>query len=60
MKLGPQGDKKGLGLGPDLRKDGSMDSGHHLKVSPNSLSSPGLHSSTFFWEDANRQRATVL
>lgn len=30
MKLGPQGDKKGLGQ--DLRKDSSMDSGHHLKV----------------------------
>lgn len=31
MKLGPQGDKKGLGQ--DMRKDGSMDGGHHLKVS---------------------------
>lgn len=30
IKLGPQGDKKGLGQDP--RKDGSMDSGHHLKV----------------------------
>lgn len=29
VKLG-QVDKKGLGQ--DLRKDGSMDSGHHLKV----------------------------
>lgn len=31
MKLGPQGDKKGLGQ--DMRKDGSLDGGHHLKVS---------------------------
>lgn len=31
MKLGPQGDKKGLGQ--DMRKDGSIDGGHHLKVS---------------------------
>lgn len=30
IKLGPQGDKKGLGQDP--RKDSSMDSGHHLKV----------------------------
>uniref|UniRef100_A0A8C4H341 ELKS/RAB6-interacting/CAST family member 2 n=1 Tax=Dicentrarchus labrax TaxID=13489 RepID=A0A8C4H341_DICLA len=30
IKLGPQGDKKGLGQ--DSRKDGSMDSGHHLKL----------------------------
>ena len=30
IKLGPQGDKKGLGQDP--RKDGSMDSGHHVKV----------------------------
>ncbi|XP_058487769.1 ERC protein 2 isoform X3 [Solea solea] len=30
MKLGPQGDKKGLGQ--DLRKDGSMDGGHHSKL----------------------------
>ncbi|XP_070759218.1 ERC protein 2 [Enoplosus armatus] len=30
IKLGPQGDKKGLGQ--DLRKDSSMDSGHHLKL----------------------------
>lgn len=30
MKLGQQGEKKGLGQ--DLRKDGSLDSGHHLKV----------------------------
>lgn len=31
MKLGPHADKKGLGQ--DMRKDGSMDGGHHLKVS---------------------------
>uniref|UniRef100_A0A3Q1F5K5 ELKS/RAB6-interacting/CAST family member 2 n=1 Tax=Acanthochromis polyacanthus TaxID=80966 RepID=A0A3Q1F5K5_9TELE len=30
IKLGPQGDKKGLGQ--DLRKDGSIDGGHHLKL----------------------------
>ncbi|CAK6973783.1 LOW QUALITY PROTEIN: ERC protein 2 [Scomber scombrus] len=30
IKLGPQGDKKGLGQ--DLRKDGSMESGHHVKL----------------------------
>lgn len=30
IKLGPQGDKKGLGQDP--RKDSSMDAGHHLKV----------------------------
>lgn len=30
IKLGPQGDKKGLGQDP--RKDSSMESGHHLKV----------------------------
>uniref|UniRef100_A0A671YDC7 ELKS/RAB6-interacting/CAST family member 2 n=1 Tax=Sparus aurata TaxID=8175 RepID=A0A671YDC7_SPAAU len=30
IKLGPQGDKKGLGQDP--RKDGSMDGGHHVKV----------------------------
>ncbi|XP_027135239.1 ERC protein 2 [Larimichthys crocea] len=30
IKLGPQGDKKGLGQDP--RKDGSMDGGHHLKL----------------------------
>lgn len=30
IKLGPQGDKKGLGQDP--RKDSSMDSGHHVKV----------------------------
>ena len=30
IKLGPQGDKKGLGQ--DLRKDSSMESGHHVKV----------------------------
>ncbi|CAB1420753.1 unnamed protein product [Pleuronectes platessa] len=30
IKLGPQGDKKGLGQDP--RKDGSMDSGHHVKL----------------------------
>ncbi|XP_040889426.1 ERC protein 2 [Toxotes jaculatrix] len=30
IKLGPQGDKKGLGQDP--RKDSSMDSGHHLKL----------------------------
>lgn len=30
IKLGPQGDKKGLGQDP--RKDSSMDGGHHLKV----------------------------
>uniref|UniRef100_A0A3B4YSA9 ELKS/RAB6-interacting/CAST family member 2 n=1 Tax=Seriola lalandi dorsalis TaxID=1841481 RepID=A0A3B4YSA9_SERLL len=30
IKLGPQGDKKGLGQDP--RKDTSMDSGHHLKL----------------------------
>ncbi|XP_068568200.1 ERC protein 2 isoform X6 [Cebidichthys violaceus] len=30
IKLGPQGDKKGLGQDP--RKDGSMDSGHHIKL----------------------------
>uniref|UniRef100_A0AAQ4R6R4 ELKS/RAB6-interacting/CAST family member 2 n=1 Tax=Gasterosteus aculeatus aculeatus TaxID=481459 RepID=A0AAQ4R6R4_GASAC len=29
IKLGPQGDKKGLGQDP--RKDSSMESGHHLK-----------------------------
>ncbi|KAM7402158.1 hypothetical protein PAMP_017423 [Pampus punctatissimus] len=30
IKLGPQGDKKGLGQ--DLRKDSSMESGHHVKL----------------------------
>uniref|UniRef100_A0A4W6DQ44 ELKS/RAB6-interacting/CAST family member 2 n=1 Tax=Lates calcarifer TaxID=8187 RepID=A0A4W6DQ44_LATCA len=30
IKLGPQGDKKGLGQDP--RKDSSMDGGHHLKL----------------------------
>lgn len=30
IKLGPQGDKKGLGQDP--RKDSSIDGGHHLKV----------------------------
>uniref|UniRef100_A0AAQ4PIP2 ELKS/RAB6-interacting/CAST family member 2 n=1 Tax=Gasterosteus aculeatus aculeatus TaxID=481459 RepID=A0AAQ4PIP2_GASAC len=30
IKLGPQGDKKGLGQDP--RKDSSMESGHHLKL----------------------------
>uniref|UniRef100_A0A3Q3IJ11 ELKS/RAB6-interacting/CAST family member 2 n=1 Tax=Monopterus albus TaxID=43700 RepID=A0A3Q3IJ11_MONAL len=30
IKMGSQGDKKGLGQ--DLRKDSSMDSGHHLKL----------------------------
>uniref|UniRef100_A0A3Q3N6B3 ELKS/RAB6-interacting/CAST family member 2 n=1 Tax=Mastacembelus armatus TaxID=205130 RepID=A0A3Q3N6B3_9TELE len=30
IKLGPQGDKKGLGQDP--RKESSMDSGHHLKL----------------------------
>lgn len=30
IKLGPQGEKKGLGQDP--RKDSSMDSGHHVKV----------------------------
>uniref|UniRef100_A0A3P8UQY9 ELKS/RAB6-interacting/CAST family member 2 n=1 Tax=Cynoglossus semilaevis TaxID=244447 RepID=A0A3P8UQY9_CYNSE len=30
IKLGPQGDKKGLGQDP--RKDSSMDAGHHLKL----------------------------
>uniref|UniRef100_A0A3Q3EML4 ELKS/RAB6-interacting/CAST family member 2 n=1 Tax=Kryptolebias marmoratus TaxID=37003 RepID=A0A3Q3EML4_KRYMA len=30
IKLGPQGDKKGLGQ--DLRKESSLDSGHHLKL----------------------------
>uniref|UniRef100_A0A665T9S8 ELKS/RAB6-interacting/CAST family member 2 n=1 Tax=Echeneis naucrates TaxID=173247 RepID=A0A665T9S8_ECHNA len=30
IKLGPQGDKKGLGQ--DSRKETSMDSGHHLKL----------------------------
>uniref|UniRef100_A0A3Q3FW63 ELKS/RAB6-interacting/CAST family member 2 n=1 Tax=Labrus bergylta TaxID=56723 RepID=A0A3Q3FW63_9LABR len=30
IKLGPQGDKKGLGQ--DLRKDGTMDGGHHSKL----------------------------
>lgn len=35
MKLGPQVDKKGLGQ--DLRKDGSLDGGHHLKVCLTSL-----------------------
>lgn len=30
VKLGPQGEKKGLGQ--DSRKDSSLDSGHHSKV----------------------------
>ncbi|RVE73196.1 hypothetical protein OJAV_G00047890 [Oryzias javanicus] len=30
VKLGPQGEKKGLG--PDSRKDSSLDSGHHSKL----------------------------
>uniref|UniRef100_UPI003AB0EDF6 ERC protein 2 n=1 Tax=Centroberyx gerrardi TaxID=166262 RepID=UPI003AB0EDF6 len=30
IKLGPQGDKKGMGQDP--RKDSTMDSGHHLKL----------------------------
>uniref|UniRef100_A0A8C5I608 ERC protein 2-like n=1 Tax=Gouania willdenowi TaxID=441366 RepID=A0A8C5I608_GOUWI len=32
IKLGPQADKKGLGQ--DLRKEGSFEGGHHVKVSP--------------------------
>lgn len=36
MKLGPQGDKKGLGQ--DSRKDSSVDGGHHLKVSSSGTS----------------------
>uniref|UniRef100_A0A672YA72 ELKS/RAB6-interacting/CAST family member 2 n=1 Tax=Sphaeramia orbicularis TaxID=375764 RepID=A0A672YA72_9TELE len=35
IKLGPQGDKKGLGQDP--RKDGSMETGHHLKELMNTL-----------------------
>uniref|UniRef100_A0A671YK55 ELKS/RAB6-interacting/CAST family member 2 n=1 Tax=Sparus aurata TaxID=8175 RepID=A0A671YK55_SPAAU len=35
IKLGPQGDKKGLGQDP--RKDGSMDGGHHLEELMNTL-----------------------
>uniref|UniRef100_A0A8C9ZXA5 ELKS/RAB6-interacting/CAST family member 2 n=1 Tax=Sander lucioperca TaxID=283035 RepID=A0A8C9ZXA5_SANLU len=35
IKLGPQGDKKGLGQDP--RKDSSMDSGHHLEELMNTL-----------------------
>uniref|UniRef100_A0A8C3G1A7 ELKS/RAB6-interacting/CAST family member 2 n=1 Tax=Cyclopterus lumpus TaxID=8103 RepID=A0A8C3G1A7_CYCLU len=35
IKLGPQGEKKGLGQDP--RKDSSMDSGHHLEELMNTL-----------------------
>ncbi|XP_073323781.1 ERC protein 2 [Pagrus major] len=35
IKLGPQGDKKGLGQDP--RKDSSMDGGHHLEELMNTL-----------------------
>uniref|UniRef100_A0A3B5AV92 ELKS/RAB6-interacting/CAST family member 2 n=1 Tax=Stegastes partitus TaxID=144197 RepID=A0A3B5AV92_9TELE len=35
IKLGPQGDKKGLGQDP--RKDGSLDGGHHLEELMNTL-----------------------